>query len=148
MNISEIYQEIILDHSRHPRNYGSLPNATHCAKGRNPLCGDEITVSIRAEGDQIREIRFCGSACAICTASASIMTKEVRDLSIEKVDDAFQCVRSSICQGLDEDSLSPTLKALSGVHKFPQRIKCAVLPWETLVLALQSPAVSASKKEA
>lgn len=65
----------------------------------------------------------------------------------QKVDDAFKCVRSSICQGLDEGSLSPTLKALSGVHKFPQRIKCAVLPLETLLLALQSPPVSVSKKE-
>jgi nitrogen fixation NifU-like protein len=138
MNPSELYQEVLLDHCRRPHNRGELESATHSAEGYNAMCGDEISLALRVEDDTIREAKFTGTACAICTASVSILTCRVAGLSCEKAKHLAASFRQMAKDGEvpGEEALHPSLVALSGVHRFPQRVKCAVLPWETLVMAL------------
>jgi len=132
---TELYQEVLLQHSKRPRNFGPLENATHAADGHNALCGDEISVALRVEGDTVADIKFTGSACAICTASASIMTGEVKGLTCEGAEKLAGDFRLLAKEGSGVE-VPMKLEVLSGVHRFPQRVKCAVLPWETLVSAL------------
>ncbi len=135
---NELYQEVLLQHSKRPRNFGPLENATHAADGHNALCGDEISVALKIEDDKVSEAKFTGSACAICTASASIMTGEVKGLSCEAVETLAAHFRQLAKEGTGVD-VPMKLQVLGGVHQFPQRVKCAVLPWETLVSAMQTP---------
>jgi nitrogen fixation protein NifU and related proteins len=135
---SELYQAVLMQHSKKPRNFGPLENATHAADGHNALCGDEISVALRIENDTVAEAKFSGSACAICTASASIMTGEVKGLTCEAVRTLAQNFRLLAKDGTGPD-VPTKLQVLGGVHQFPQRVKCAVLPWETLVNAMHSP---------
>ncbi len=135
---NELYQEVLLQHSKRPRNFGPLENATHAADGHNALCGDEISVALRIEDDRVAEARFTGSACAICTASASIMTGEVKGLTCAAVETLASQFRRLAKDGTGVD-VPVKLKVLGGVHQFPQRVKCAVLPWETLVSAMHTP---------
>jgi nitrogen fixation NifU-like protein len=136
---TEIYQEIILQHSKRPKNFGPLEEPTHTAEGRNASCGDELQVQIIVENDAIREIKFTSSACAICTASASLMTGEVKGLSHHQALGIASDFRKMVVDGTQPEGLSDRLKILEGVHQFPQRVKCATLPWETLTAALRSP---------
>lgn len=135
---NELYQAVLLQHSKQPRNFGPLENATHAADGHNALCGDEISVALRIDGDTLAEAKFTGSACAICTASASIMTGEVKGLTCDAVQTLAGNFRTLLKDGSGPD-VPPKLEVLSGVHQFPQRVKCAVLPWETLLSAMQLP---------
>lgn len=136
---SELYQEVILQHSRRPRNFGPLPNATHRAEGVNATCGDEVTVELRVEGEQIAEAKFTGSACAICTASASILTLEVTGRTTgdgQRLAEGFR--RYAVTGEADEFTAQhPRLEVMASVHRFPQRVKCATLPWEALLAALR-----------
>lgn len=134
---NELYQAVLLQHSKRPRNFGQLEHATHSADGHNALCGDEVSVALRMENDVVAEAKFTGSACAICTASASIMTGEVTGLPAEKVEELAGNFRLLAKDGA-APGIPPKLEVLGGVHQFPQRVKCAVLPWETLVSALHS----------
>ncbi len=136
---TEIYQEVILQHSKRPKNFGPLEQATHTAEGRNASCGDELQVQLVVEDEAIREIKFTSSACAICTASASLMTGEVKGLSHNQALSKASDFRKMIIEGTPPEGLSDRLKILEGVHHFPQRVKCATLPWETLAAALRSP---------
>jgi len=135
---NELYQEVLLQHSKRPRNFGPLENATHAADGHNALCGDEISVALRIGNGTVEEAKFTGSACAICTASASIMTGEVKGLTCNAVGTLAGKFRQLAKDGNAPD-IPMKLQVLGGVHQFPQRVKCAVLPWETLVSALDSP---------
>jgi len=135
---AEIYQEIILQHSRWPRNFGCLETATHSASGQNASCGDAIQVQLILEDDIIRKIKFNSSACAICTASASIMTNEVKGLAKAQALRVVLDFRRMVADGILSEKFPDRLKALGGIHQFPQRVKCATLPWETLVVALHS----------
>ena len=135
---NELYQAVLMQHSKQPRNFGPLECATHAADGHNALCGDEISVALRIENGTVAEAKFTGSACAICTASASIMTGEVKGLTCEAAHSLAGNFRLLAKDGTGPD-VPKKLEVLGGVHQFPQRVKCAVLPWETLVNAMHSP---------
>lgn len=137
---SELYQELILEHSKTPRNYGVLANADHKAEGFNPLCGDRFTVYVRLEGDTIREITFQGLGCAISKASASMMTQSVKGRTEREAEELFARFHSLVT---GRTNSSPDVGALgkltvfSGVAEFPVRVKCATLAWHTLRAALK-----------
>jgi nitrogen fixation NifU-like protein len=138
--LSELYQELILDHNRRPRNYGALPDADHTAKGYNPLCGDKLTIYAKLEGDRIAGLSFEGSGCAISKASASLLTDAVKGKTLAEADALFARVHAMLTapidQTLDVDDLGK-LAVLSGVREFPVRVKCASLAWHTLRAALE-----------
>ena len=139
-DMRELYQEVILDHHKHPRNFGRLADANRYAEGFNPLCGDRVTVYARVEGDAIRDLSFEGSGCAICMASASVMTDELAGKSIDDADTLFVRFHDLVT---GESSKSPDVDALGklavfmGVREFPVRVKCATLPWHALRSALK-----------
>lgn len=137
--LSDLYQEIILDHNRRPRNYGKLEQATHQAEGHNPLCGDEISVFIRVENDRITDISFDGQGCAISKASASLMTSRLKGRTLEEVRAVAADVRE-LLTGPDEGPADleklGDLAALQGVRKYAVRVKCATLAWHALEAAL------------
>jgi len=132
-----LYQQIILDHSRNPRHLGRLAGGGQQADGDNPLCGDRITVYVRISGDVIDAAAFEGTGCAICIASASLMTEAVRGKTIAEADASGARVRELVTAAPDLpiDDRDP-LSALAGVRLFPVRAKCALLPWQTLRAAL------------
>lgn len=137
--LSELYQELILDHNRRPRNFGSLPDANHTAEGYNPLCGDRLKVYVRLEDDRIAGVSFEGSGCAISKASASLMTDAVKGQTIGDATALFDRVHAMLTTPIDrpvDASDVGKLVVLSGVREFPVRIKCASLAWHTLKAAL------------
>ena len=138
--LTDLYQEVILDHNRRPRNFGTLDGANREAKGHNPLCGDRLTLAVRVDGDRIADIRFEGSGCAISKASASLMTEAVKGHTIAEADETFHKFQAAVTAPLDVevdlDSLGK-LAVLAGVREFPVRIKCASLAWHTLQAALK-----------
>lgn len=140
-SLRELYQDIILDHSKHPRHFGALDHATHNANGHNPLCGDRITVHLMVDGEgRIADIKFEGRGCAISQASASLMTDMIIGRSAaeaEKLMDGFlHLVKGEGAEGLSEDDLE-TLQVMAGVSAFPMRVKCATLAWHTMKSALE-----------
>ncbi|MGH8021680.1 MAG: Fe-S cluster assembly sulfur transfer protein SufU [Opitutaceae bacterium] len=138
-DLDDLYQEIILDHNRRPRNYGPLADATHQAEGHNPLCGDEVTVFLHLDGDIISNITFDGQGCAISKASASLMTTRLKGRSLDEANRLLEEVRALLTAPEetppDLESLGD-LAALAGVRKFAVRVKCATLAWHTLEAAL------------
>ncbi|MED5391962.1 MAG: SUF system NifU family Fe-S cluster assembly protein [Pseudomonadota bacterium] len=139
--LRDLYQAVILDHNNNPRNFGKLTSANRHAEGVNPLCGDQVNVFFSLDDARVKEVGFEGRGCAICMASASIMTETVKHLSIEQADQyvtAFCSLaggeKSEVTEGLD---LS-TLKVLAGVKAYPARIKCATLAWHTARSALSN----------
>ena len=139
-DLSELYQEVILDHNRRPRNFGVLADATRVANGHNPLCGDRLKLYLRLEGDRIAAVSFEGSGCAISKASSSLMTDAVKGRPIAEALALFerfrQVVTTPVDQPIDEESVGK-LAVLAGVREFPARVKCASLPWHTLKAALE-----------
>ncbi len=141
--LDDLYQEIILDHNRRPRNFGVLRNATHHADGHNPLCGDEITVFVRLDGDKISEITFDGQGCAISKASGSLMTMRLKGRTLAEAREIMRDVRTLLTgpEGNDPDlEKLGDIAALAGVRKFAVRVKCATLAWHTLEAALEGKA--------
>lgn len=137
--LSALYQELILDHYRRPRNKGALEGATHTVSLTNPLCGDEIDLHLRVDGDQITAARFVGRGCSISQASASMMTQLVTGRSVAQAL-ALAGRMSAMLQGDADAARDKTLgelRALAGVAKFPVRIKCALLPWNALTDAVK-----------
>lgn len=132
--LAALYQELILDHYRRPRNKGVLEQPTHTIALNNPLCGDEIDLQLRMEGDVIKDVRFIGRGCSISQAAASMMTQIVKEKSL--VDALALADRMSAMMRGDEsaakDKALGDLRALAGVAKFPVRVKCALLPWNAL----------------
>jgi nitrogen fixation NifU-like protein len=138
-DLSDLYQEVILDHNRRPRNYGVLPDASRSAQGHNPLCGDKLTLYLKIDGDRITGISFEGSGCAISKASASLMTDAIKDRTIDEAIALFDrfhaMVTTPIGKPIDEAPLGK-LSAFAGVREFPVRVKCASLAWHTLKSAI------------
>jgi len=139
--LTALYQEVILDHYRRPRNKGTLEGATHAVSLTNPLCGDEIDLQLRVEGDLVKEARFVGRGCSISQASASIMTQLLKDRSIAQALALAERMRTMMHgdETAARDKALGDLRALAGVSKFPVRIKCALLPWNALTDVLRSP---------
>lgn len=136
MELGELYREVILDHNRHPRNFGRLDPADALANGHNPLCGDKLTVTLRMDGDAIGDLKFDGNGCAISVASASLMSEAVKGKPRAQVQALFERVYAVLTQpDAPADGLGK-LAALSGVREFPARVKCASLCWHTLNAAL------------
>jgi nitrogen fixation protein NifU and related proteins len=140
-SLSALYQDVILDHNRAPRNYRPMENANRRVEGHNPLCGDRLTVWLRVEGDIIQDVAFQGSGCAISKASASLMTTAVKGKTRSEAETLFQrfhgLVRGSL-EPAEAESLGK-LVVFSGVSQFPVRIKCASLSWHALKAALDQP---------
>ncbi len=145
--LSELYQEVILDHSKAPRNFLKLPQANHHADGFNPLCGDHVTVYLDLEDGLVKDVSFEGTGCAISKASASIMTTQVKGKKIEEVEALFGKFHEMVTGGAKNPKLVESLgklKAFAGVCEFPTRVKCASLPWHTLKAALEGSDKAAS----
>jgi nitrogen fixation NifU-like protein len=137
--LRELYQEIVLDHSKRPRGFGKLEGATHRAQGYNPLCGDQLELELTLEDGRVRDVRFTGKGCAISTASASLLTEAVRGMSQGEAHRLFQRFRAAVTtpsgEAIDTAALGK-LAALTGVREFPMRVKCASLAWHTFAAAL------------
>ncbi|MEK7302844.1 MAG: Fe-S cluster assembly sulfur transfer protein SufU [Pseudomonadota bacterium] len=140
MVTKSLYQEVILDHNRKPRNYGKLDYASHHAVGHNPLCGDRLDITLQLENDQINNIAFEGESCAICKASASMMTAAVKGRSRLDAETLIHEFRELATGKLDIDHPHHLgrLTIFSGIRDLPTRVKCAILPWHTLQAALNS----------
>jgi nitrogen fixation NifU-like protein len=140
-NLGDLYQEVILDHNKRPRNFREVPGANRRAEGHNPLCGDRLTVTLDVEDGVIREIGFLGSGCAISKASASMMTDAVKGKTREEAERIFEAFHAMVT-GKQENGFDPAdlgkLAAFEGVREFPVRVKCASLAWHTLHAALES----------
>lgn len=146
-DLRELYQEVILDHNKKPRNFRELPDASHHAEGHNPLCGDNVTVYLDLDGDVIRDISFQGSGCAISKASASMMTSELKGKTLPQAETIFQSFHDLVTgdpttEGDAEDL--GKLAVFAGVREYPARVKCASLAWHTLHAALENPGVTVS----
>jgi nitrogen fixation NifU-like protein len=137
--LEELYQEVILDHSRRPRNFGELPDASVVVHGDNPACGDEIKLAVKfGEGDVLEQIKFSGHGCAISQASASMMTQKLKGKSRDETLSLLRAFQHLIIGNGDEASQKlGDLRLLGGVRKFPQRVKCAMLAWRAVEQALQ-----------
>lgn len=136
--LRDLYQDVVLDHGRRPRNFGKLSGPVRRAEGVNPLCGDQLTLYLRLDGDVVTDAAFEGSGCAISRASASLMTGAVKGRRRQEVEQLFEQVHRMLTAGQEHGALEPLgkLAALSGVWEFPARVKCASLPWHTLRAAL------------
>lgn len=136
--LSDLYQEVILDHSRKPHNFGALPAANRKAEGYNPLCGDQVTVYLDFENNKIQDIHFEGKGCAISKSSASVMTDIVKGKTKEQAAELFDKFRHLVTDAKPEElEETDKLAVFSGVAQFPTRVKCAILPWHTLRSALE-----------
>ena len=137
-DLRELYQEVILDHNKHPRNFGELEGADRHADGFNPLCGDRLTVSLKLDGDLVTDVAFQGSGCAISKASASLMTDAVKGKTLAEARTLFERFHAMIT----DDAITPDPTALgklavfAGVRDYPTRVKCATLAWHTLRAAV------------
>jgi nitrogen fixation NifU-like protein len=134
-DLSELYQQVILDHNKRPRNRGPLPTANRVAHGDNPSCGDQCSVYVLLEGDRIADIHFDGSGCAISQASASLMTTQLKGKTTPEAEKLFAEFHDIVTTGQAPEEISD-LGAFAGVHTFPARIKCATLGWHAALNAL------------
>jgi len=139
-DLRDIYQEVILDHNRNPRNRGRIEQPTHHAEGYNPLCGDQIYLTMRIEDGRIQQVAFEGHGCAISTASSSLMTEYLVGMSVEEAETLFQAFHCRLTDESCPEAVKQTdlgkLEALEGVKEYPVRVKCATLCWHTLAAAL------------
>jgi nitrogen fixation protein NifU and related proteins len=141
MSLNELYQNVILEHNRSPRNYRSMDDTDRMAEGHNPLCGDQLTVWVRLDNDVIRDATFQGSGCAISRASASLMTSAVKGRTLREAEELFGRFHRLVTGTLEpaEAETLGKLAVFSGVSEFPVRVKCASLSWHTLKAALDAP---------
>jgi nitrogen fixation NifU-like protein len=146
-DLRDLYQEVILDHNRRPRNFRALDTASHTAEGYNPLCGDRLTVYLRINSGIIEEVSFLGSGCAISKASASLMTDMLRGKSVAEADDLFNRFHELVTSPTDSPANVDRLGKLAvfaGVREYPVRVKCASLPWHTVRAAVEHKAAVVS----
>lgn len=138
--LTDLYQEIILDHNRRPRNFGDLPESNRHAEGHNPLCGDRLVVHLLVQDDVVTDVAFEGEGCAISTASASVMTEAVKGKSIAQARELFDNMIEMLTGDPLEEAVPPPelgkLAVFSGVREYPMRVKCASLAWHTLIAAI------------
>jgi nitrogen fixation NifU-like protein len=149
MNSKSLYQEVILDHNKKPRNYGTLDKATHHAVGHNPLCGDHLDIELNLDGERIDSIAFHGESCAICKASASMMTTVVKGKTRSDATTLIKEFRDMATGTLDinGDHHLGRLTVFAGMRDLPTRVKCAILPWHTLHAALNSVTTTSTEAE-
>jgi nitrogen fixation protein NifU and related proteins len=139
-DIKELYQQIILDHNKNPKNYGELENYNRTSEGYNPLCGDRLNIYLQIEDDRIKDIHFVASGCAISKASASVMTTELKGKTIEQAKEMFRKFQKLLTS---EDKIVPDfdeygkMAVFAGVREFPTRVKCAILGWHTVLAAIE-----------
>ena len=147
-DLKDLYQEVIIDHNRSPRNFGQLENPTQVAEGYNPLCGDKLNLYLTTKDDVITDVSFDGSGCAISVASASLMTDSLKGKTIKEAEQLFENFHDLIMEeeNPDEEHMQALgkLAALAGVKEYPARVKCATLCWHTLHSALQGDKCSAT----
>ena len=145
-DLSDLYQEVILDHNKRPRNFHTIDSASHQAEGFNPLCGDRLHLYLKVEDGVVTEVGFQGSGCAISKASASLMTDSVKGRPLAEVHDLFRRFHTMVTtppeQAVEDMG---KLSALAGVREFPVRVKCASLAWHTLKAALQRDAITSTE---
>jgi nitrogen fixation protein NifU and related proteins len=152
MDLRDLYQDIILDHGRHPRNFRAIEHPSHFAQGHNPLCGDKVTVYLKLEGDRVADVSFEGRGCAISTASASLMTEILKGKTLAEAEALFKTFHAKVTggdppatpAGLEEDA--ERLEPLTGVKTYPARVKCATLAWHAFEAAIKSGAIGATVK--
>ena len=138
-DLRDLYQEVILDHNKRPRNFRELEEPDQRADGHNPLCGDTVTIYLKLDGDQIEDLSFQGSGCAISRASASMMTEALKGKTLDEAQALFDRFHDRVMgKEIDDVKRLGKLDALSGVAEFPMRVKCATLAWHTLHAALVS----------
>jgi nitrogen fixation NifU-like protein len=138
--VDDLYQDVVVEHKRAPRHFGTLEAPTHEARGRNPQCGDDVEVQLKVEDGAVRDIRFHGQGCAICMASASMMTEAVLgkdEAAVRELQQHFRAVLTG--QAEPDEAALGKLVSLAGVRRYPSRIKCALLGWHALMHALQEP---------
>lgn len=138
-DLNDLYQQVILDHCKKPRNFHEMPAATCSAQGYNPLCGDQLKLYLALEGDAIKDISFVGSGCCISKASASLLTEAMKGKTREDVQKMFDQVHELVTTGQSKGELGK-LAVFAGVHKFPARVKCAILAWHAVMAALKGDA--------
>lgn len=138
MSIKELYQEVIIDHGKHPRNFGIMPEANHHHQGYNPLCGDKLDVYLLEQDGLILDVRFKGCGCAISIASASLMSEALKGKMIGEIEALFTGFHELVTQGSAPLHEMGKLAAFSGVSEFPTRVKCATLAWHTMKAALNT----------
>ncbi len=143
-DLQELYQQVILDHSKSPRNFRRIEGATRIAQGHNPLCGDNLTLYLVMDGDVIRDVSFVGDGCAISKASASILTETIKGKTKAEVEELFEKVRTMVTTGEMSGSNLGKLAVFAGVHKFPARVKCAILSWHAVKAAVAGEAAPVS----
>jgi nitrogen fixation NifU-like protein len=147
----QLYQEVILDHNKKPRNYGKLEDATHRSEGLNPLCGDHIWVALKVGGDRIEAVAFEGQSCAICKASASMMTTAVKGKTLAEADTLVEHFRA-MATGTEDVATAGRhlgrLTVFAGVKDLPSRVKCAILPWHTLHAAVNAQGTTTTEGDA
>jgi len=147
-DLRDLYQEVILDHSKRPRNFHGMPGADRKAEGYNPLCGDRETVFLELDGDVLKDVSFQGAGCAISTASASMMTESVKGKTKAEADALFErfhdLITGKAAAGAASSPELGKLAVFSGVREYPVRVKCATLPWHTLKAALSGESASVS----
>jgi len=143
-DLTDLYQQVILDHSKSPRNFRKIEPASRTAQGHNPLCGDNVTLYLQMDGDRIKDISFQGSGCAISKASASLLTESLKGRSTAEVQSLFKKIHEMVTTGHADGTDLGKLAVFAGVHKFPARVKCAILPWHAVLAALDGEAVPVS----
>lgn len=136
MSLRDLYQEIIIDHGKQPRNFGALPGANHRQAGHNPLCGDKLNLYVIEHNGIVEDIRFEGEGCAISVASTSLMIEAVKGKSIDDIKIIFDLFHHLVTEGKEPEANLGKLSVFSGVAEFPVRVKCATLAWHTLMAAL------------
>jgi nitrogen fixation NifU-like protein len=152
MDPRDLYQDIILDHGRHPRNHHALEHPSHFAHGHNPLCGDKVTIYLELDGDRVKDVSFEGRGCAISTASASLMTEVLKGKTLAEADTLFKSFTAQVTGGdvpetpADLEDDLDRLMPLSGVRTYPARVKCATLAWRAFDAALKNGALGATVK--
>ena len=143
-DLRALYQEVIFDHNRNPRNYGEMEDANRTAEGYNPLCGDRLTVYLKVTDDVVENASFVGQGCAISTASASLMTESVKGKTVEDAERMFNLFHAMVTKEGDVPEELGKLAVLSGVRDYPVRVKCATLCWHTVHAALEGKGDTAS----
>lgn len=134
--LSDLYQQVILDHCKHPRNFHEMPGATCSAQGHNPLCGDQLKLFLQMDGEIVKDMSFVGSGCCISKASASLLTESAKGKSREEVRQMFDKVHELVTTGRVNGDLGK-LAVFAGVYRFPARVKCAILAWHAAMAALR-----------
>jgi nitrogen fixation NifU-like protein len=149
-DLRELYQEVILDHNKRPRNFGTLDHPSRTARGHNPLCGDRLTLQIAMEGDRIAQVAFEGSGCAISKASASLMTEAIKGHTVAEAEALFDRFHALVTtppdQAVSTEGLGK-LAVFAGVREYPARVKCASLAWHTMKNAVEAVPVTARTEE-